>query len=201
MYLRNVCFTLNNYIEQDITALNEIYETYMSYLIVGREVGEQGTPHLQGYFELKKQQRFETLKKRLPRYHLEARKGTAEQAIKYCKKECNFIERGAPKGTMRHIEKPGKERTWRDDHPNLLTTDKDPSFTVLCYLQYQARKLDWSIERMAKYWTCSEDTIKRALEPTPTWPNGDVSDVSACVTTQKGNTNKSIWDLAALESF
>nr|WGN90636.1 replication associated protein [Banfec virus 6] len=79
--MRNVCFTLNNYSEDEAT---EIQGYSCKYLVVGRE--NQGTPHLQGYFEFKNPKRLETLKKFNPRIHWENRKGSAEQASNYCKK-------------------------------------------------------------------------------------------------------------------
>lgn len=91
MSARNLCFTLNNYTEEeqkDIMCLD------YSYLVFGFEEGESGTPHLQGYIEFKNSKRFSTLKKLLPRTHWEARKGTAEQASNYCKKDKHFIELG-----------------------------------------------------------------------------------------------------------
>lgn len=45
-----------------------------------------GTPHLQGYCELDRQTRFDTLVKQLPKgIHIEPRFGTQDQAIKYIK--------------------------------------------------------------------------------------------------------------------
>lgn len=88
---RNVCFTLNNYTEKE---LKDILEWKCSYLICGREVGESGTPHIQGYVEWGRGVRFTTMKKLNERIHWETRKGTAKQASDYCKKDGNFEERG-----------------------------------------------------------------------------------------------------------
>nr|WCR62244.1 MAG: replication associated protein [ssDNA virus sp.] len=90
---RNYCFTLNNYSEEE-------YQFMLSmgtYCIIGREVGESGTSHLQGYIEFKSPTRFDTLKNRSPRAHWEARKGSQEQAVNYCKKDGMFEERGEMK--------------------------------------------------------------------------------------------------------
>jgi len=40
------CFTLNNYSDEEEA---RIHELQCRYLVVGRERGEQETPHLQGY--------------------------------------------------------------------------------------------------------------------------------------------------------
>lgn len=82
--LRRACFTLNNYSEDDVSHC-------LSYLtdhlyVIGREVGEQGTPHLQGYVEFKNQVRFSTLKNFLPKAHWEKARGNRDQNITYCSK-------------------------------------------------------------------------------------------------------------------
>ena len=43
---RAYCFTLNNYTEEEY---NKIIATNYDYIVVGKEVGENGTPHLQGF--------------------------------------------------------------------------------------------------------------------------------------------------------
>lgn len=94
---RNAVFTINNYTVQDITLLCELYEAKGNYLVAGFEMGESKTPHIQGYIELTNRMRLNTLKKNLPRAHIENRKGKAEEASNYCKKEGNFCEFGKMK--------------------------------------------------------------------------------------------------------
>jgi len=89
---RNICFTVNNYAENEMEALEQWKQ--VTYLIYGKEVGESGTSHLQGYLELKTSVPFTTLKKKIPRAHMEARKGTAQQAADYCKKDGDYVEKG-----------------------------------------------------------------------------------------------------------
>lgn len=72
----------------------------LAYIIVGHEVGEQGTPHLQIYFQLEKQTKLTTIKNwggPWARMHLEPARGKPEQAADYCKKENNFFELGTMK--------------------------------------------------------------------------------------------------------
>jgi len=91
---KNWCFTLNNYTDED----EELVSKYnFSYAIIGKEVGENGTPHLQGYMEFPGTKRLETLKNLCSRIHWEPRKGTQEQASEYCKKEGDFYEFGKKK--------------------------------------------------------------------------------------------------------
>lgn len=89
---RNWCFTLNNYTAEEEAAL-KAYKC--SYLVYGHEVGDEGTPHLQGYIEFVNGKRLSTLKAQLSeRIHWERRKGTAKQASQYCKKDRDFYEAG-----------------------------------------------------------------------------------------------------------
>lgn len=89
---RGWCFTLNNYTDAEETALQHIQ---FAYLIYGREVGLNGTPHLQGYIHFTNAKKFTQIKAMLGlRYHLERRKGTLEQAITYCKKDGDYLEFG-----------------------------------------------------------------------------------------------------------
>ena len=83
--------TINNYTENDIEMLSSDKTTYLIY---GKEIGENGTHHLQIYVEYGSSKRFDTMKNRYPRAHIEKRKGTAKQASDYCKKDGNFIETG-----------------------------------------------------------------------------------------------------------
>lgn len=88
---RGWCFTLNNYSDKDEISIKTIE---CKYLIVGHEVGEGGTKHLQGYIEFENPQRLGGLKKLLEKAHWEARRGTPAEAAQYCKKEGNWHEKG-----------------------------------------------------------------------------------------------------------
>lgn len=81
------CFTINNYTEKDETLLKDL-ET--SYLIYGREVGESGTPHLQGYITFRKAYRLTALKKLHKTAHWEIAKAK-DAAINYCMKDQDYV--------------------------------------------------------------------------------------------------------------
>ncbi len=89
--LTNVCFTLNNP-EEEIVYSPET----MIYLIYQLELSETGTPHFQGYMELKKRTSFAAIKTLIgsETVHLEARQGTAQQASDYCEKEDTYVAGG-----------------------------------------------------------------------------------------------------------
>lgn len=97
--LRNVVFTLNNYVEEDFENLQELFNEYGVYMVYGKEVAPStGTPHLQGYIELNRQVRWNTINTMLDkRAWIAARKGNQDEAIKYAKKDDDCTEMGAPK--------------------------------------------------------------------------------------------------------
>lgn len=63
-------------------------------IIVGKEVGENGTPHLQGFIKFKKPMRLTSVKKILDRAHWEPAKGNDQQNLKYCSKQEVCLKKG-----------------------------------------------------------------------------------------------------------
>lgn len=94
--LFHYCFTLNNYVEEeDIPRLQGFFEQEAKYWIIGREVGDSGTPHLQGYVSFRRRRPFSYVRDKLSsRCHIEGSRGTARQNREYCSKGGNFIEGG-----------------------------------------------------------------------------------------------------------
>ncbi len=90
-------FTLNNYTDAMVSSIVPIFKTECKYAIVGKEVGECGTPHLQGYVEFKRKLR--PLSLDLPKsIHWEKSKGNRTANYEYCTKENNVcIAIGVPK--------------------------------------------------------------------------------------------------------
>lgn len=87
------CFTLNNYEVHDCTELDEW--DGVQYLVYGREVGANGTPHLQGFVIFQHARAFNAIRQRLRgRAHWQLTRGTPQQAADYCKKDGQFTERG-----------------------------------------------------------------------------------------------------------
>ena len=91
-------FTLNNYTDDEVGILNGVLEdaTKCRYGVYGREVGESGTPHLQGFVQFVNRKRPNQVSALLGirRLHCEARRGTPDEAATYCKKDGDFIEFG-----------------------------------------------------------------------------------------------------------
>lgn len=91
MSARSWCFTLNNYTLAEIAQIESIP---YRYLIYGYEIGDNGTPHLQGYIEFANPLRFAKIKSYIPRAHIEQRRGSRDEARNYCMKDNEFIELG-----------------------------------------------------------------------------------------------------------
>lgn len=93
---RSWCFTLNNYTDESLKLCEEFFDSKCKYLVVGREVGVNGTHHLQGYFTLRSPNTLSALKKAFQPSspHFEVAKGNAEQNFQYCSKDGNFQEYG-----------------------------------------------------------------------------------------------------------
>lgn len=84
----NWCFTINNPVIDDIKGLEELAcKNQLRMLIMCLEKGDSDTLHYQGYLELHHTKGLNVMKKYLPRAHLEKRRGTKNQAVKYCLKD------------------------------------------------------------------------------------------------------------------
>ena len=73
---------------------NKILELNYKYIIIGDEIGESGTPHLQGYIQFSSPTSFNTIKHHIPQGHIEKAKGNARQNFEYCSKQRIMFERG-----------------------------------------------------------------------------------------------------------
>lgn len=90
---RSWVFTVNNYNDQDEDRIKNIK---CKYLIYGKEVGEQGTPHLQGTIQYPTQRVFKSVKKDLgDKAHIEICRDLYK-SIEYCRKDGDVIEIGQP---------------------------------------------------------------------------------------------------------
>lgn len=121
MRARRWCFTLNNPTAEEKASIAE-FGPNAKYLVVGREVGEGGTPHLQGYVEFANYTSLAVLKQVLGtnRLHAEIARGTPKQASEYCKKEHDFDEYGS-------ISAQGKRNDWEEYKEFVLSLGRVPT--------------------------------------------------------------------------
>ena len=90
------CFTINNPTEEDKFWENDaLLNDSFQYLILQEEVGEHGTPHIQGFCILKNKKRGTWLQAHASaRGHYEICRGTNQQAADYCRKDDTHKENG-----------------------------------------------------------------------------------------------------------
>lgn len=90
------CFTLNNPTEDVEQVVTDFLSSGdVTYGIFGREVGESGTPHLQGFVILGRSRRLSFLRRKFQAHWTRRHSNsTNEQARDYCKKDGDFEEFG-----------------------------------------------------------------------------------------------------------
>lgn len=119
---RDWCFTLNNYTDDDVARVKNME---CRYLIFGFEVGEKGTPHLQGYIYFKNAVKFRVCSEKFGNVaHIEKRMGTIDQAIEYCKKEGNYFEKG-DKPMSQKDKGDAEKRRWEELKEHAKNDDLD----------------------------------------------------------------------------
>lgn len=91
---KNWTFTINNYTADELASLRELAPS-TEYLVFGRETGEQGTPHLQGFVSFRAAVRLTTARSRIGnRAHLEVARASAVVNLDYCTKDGDYEEFG-----------------------------------------------------------------------------------------------------------
>lgn len=97
---RRWVFTLNNPTDDEEQRIGDLSsDPSVKYLVFGRERGASGTPHLQGFVVFSGNKRFNAVKQLISvRAHVEAARGTSQQAADYCKKDGDYEEFGTIPG-------------------------------------------------------------------------------------------------------
>ena len=114
------CFTINNWTPDHEHSL-ELVGLQSKYLVYGREVGESGTPHLQGFIIFDTNHRFESARTKLPPgAHLEVARSPSHTAAAYCKKDHDFTEFG-------NCPVPGKTNRYEDFHQWVVSHGTRPT--------------------------------------------------------------------------
>jgi len=95
------CFTMNNYTEEAYSSIIRVLDDSCDVAIIGKEIGESGTPHLQGYCEFKVKCRPKSVISQVAvseltgtqiiewaySIHWEKAKGSKQQNVRYCSKD------------------------------------------------------------------------------------------------------------------
>jgi len=158
---RQWVFTVNNPTPLEVEVLKAA-GNLCKYMIVGHEVGENGTPHLQGYVTMKNACRFTSIKQLVgDRAHVEPAKGNVEQNFKYCSKDGEFWELNdrplfpAEKGKL---EQQRYKRAWDLACEGSLEdiAEESPDIMLRHYNTLKKIKADKILERQL------EDTLEKS---------------------------------------
>lgn len=139
------CFTLNNPTDDETRALTAAaILPAVTYLVFGRETGESGTPHLQGFVIFKRSKRIASVKRFFgsTRYHLEVAHGTNKQASDYCKKEGSFEEFGILPGPVGKTSRFDDLKEWVLEQPVKPCAREVANAFPSLFLQY-GRVMEW----------------------------------------------------------
>ena len=93
------CFTLNNHSEEDLARLEALYSpdgsSEITYLIYGKEIGDSGTPHLQGFVSFNTRKRLSQAVGLIGQAHFSIARNVSH-SVEYCKKDGDWKDYGIP---------------------------------------------------------------------------------------------------------
>lgn len=123
---RKWVFTLNNYTTDEEQMIYNYLTTNATKWIYGFEVGEEGTPHLQGYMEFKDAVRNTTLKNNgFKRAHILTARGNLEKNYNYCSKDNKFKYGGFKPKKLNYKENIENFYNWENIIINELNNEPD----------------------------------------------------------------------------
>lgn len=176
---RAFTFTLNNYVEEDFELLEDVFlNENVDYLCYGKEVGESGTPHLQGYIKFKNPRSFKSVVKKHHRWHLEKAIKPPLANKRYCEKQGDFTEFGnSPKGKGKRSDIDIVKEMVKEGKPMSEICDEVTSYQGLKFAEtlkkYKEIKRTWK-PNVYWFWGASgTGKTRRAYEMFPdAWESG-----------------------------
>lgn len=154
---RKLCFTLNNYKNDDYSKLLQFCEKCQFKYIIGKEVGESGTPHLQGYIEFGKQLSFKQIKEINNEMHFERPLGSRTDNIKYCSKDGDYVT-NFKEPLHKRLLKKYNNINWKDWQQNIINiVESEPDDRTIHWYWEPTGKVGKSF--LAKYLILKYDAI------------------------------------------
>lgn len=150
---RKWCLTLNNWTEDEYKHINTQFKEKSLHYIIGKEVGESGTPHLQMFVEFKNATTFQSLKKLNERLHIEKAKGSIEENKKYCSKDKDF-ETNIFTLEEQILKEEYKDVVWKDWQAKIIK--------IICE-KPNKRKIHWfweEVGNIGKSYICKYISLK-----------------------------------------
>ncbi len=145
------------------------------YLILGKEVGDEGTHHLQGYCVFKNRKQLSGAKKHWPRAHLEIKRGTIAEAINYCKKDDDWQEWG----NVPITKEEGTKKRWEDAYDSAKRgkfEEIPKDMLIRCYHNFKRIRQDnpekpEDLEKKKNYWVLAPSQFGKSTYARKRWPN------------------------------
>ena len=153
------CFTLNNWTPTEYEFLSSLFLalSHSHFYIIGKEVGENGTPHLQGYIALREtNKKFRPLPKlavmrvseaaegnAVNAMHFERAKGSQRQNYFYCSKDGDFVT-NIPKPKMNSTE---AKAVWEAEYePGANGAQREEAALTLLAADFDIMKVEFKAE-------------------------------------------------------
>jgi len=143
---RRWCFTLNNYTQKEFDTITQAFSAKGFGYIIGKENSSTDTPHLQGYIEMRNAINFNTLKKILPRAHLEPTRGSKNDNIKYCSKEDPSPTTNLTIDVIMPTPEELYYKELESDYQNVIWNDWQQSILDLIKTEPNRRTINWFYE-------------------------------------------------------
>lgn len=159
--------TINNYTTDYINPPDWI-KAFTAGGVWGREVGEQGTPHIQAFLWTKRRYTLGGIRRLFPpgfSMHLEMARGNAKQCIDYCAKDGNYTSWGTlPKDGSVIAENRSRSEEWEQTfqyateglHSLISAEKRIKHYTTLKLIEADHRKRPRDLEGPAGVWIYGE---------------------------------------------
>jgi len=132
---KHFCFTFNNYLKYGLNGdkVLEKLQKISKKIVFQEEVGESGTPHLQGYVELIKKQRITALKKAVhDTIHWEVCRDV-DASIEYCQKGETRVGNVYSFGFPIDVKVINKLYPWQQEVVNMISIEPDDRSIIWVY--------------------------------------------------------------------
>lgn len=140
-------FTRNNYKENEMAQWIKVFEGFDMKYIIGKEVGENGTPHLQGYVEAAK--KFRPIEKfRGLQAHWEKARGNIKKNHVYCSKDGDFATNIILPRELEKIEKSDLRKDQLDIAEQFLKPEHKFGRKIFWYWEHEG---NWGKTVLATY--------------------------------------------------